>query len=93
MLLKTWLPRVDLSRMTVLMAGGIERFVSLLKDGSLEAQEYALWLLWQSTDVASKKSIATAGCADSNHQDSSLRVFEQRCRGACVSSTRRDDLR
>ena len=52
------------SQMTVLMAGGIERFVSLLKDGSLEAQEYALWLLWQSTDVASKKSIATAGCAD-----------------------------
>ena len=28
------------SQMTVQMAGGIERFVSLLKDGSLEAQEY-----------------------------------------------------
>ena len=51
------------SRMTVKMAGGIERFVSLLKDGSLEAQEYALWLLWQSTDNASKRSIAMARCA------------------------------
>ena len=35
------------TRMTVMMAGGIDRFVSLLKDGSVEAQEYALWLLWQ----------------------------------------------
>ena len=51
------------SRMTVKMAGGIDRFVALLKDGSLEAQEYALWLLWQSTDPASKKSIAMARCA------------------------------
>ena len=51
------------SRMTVQMAGGIDRFVSLLKDGSLEAQEYALWLLWQSTDMTSKKSIAMAGTA------------------------------
>ena len=51
------------SQMTVQMAGGIDRFVSLLKDGSLEAQEYALWLLWQSSDVTSKVSIATAGCA------------------------------
>jgi len=51
------------SRMTVKMAGGIDRFVALLKDGSLEAQEYALWLLWQSTDLASKKSIAMARSA------------------------------
>ena len=49
--------------MTVKMAGGIDRFVSLLKDGSLEAQEYALWLLWQSTDQASKRSIAMARAA------------------------------
>ena len=49
------------NRMTVQMAGGIDRFVTLLKDGTLEAQEYALWLLWQSNDLASKKSIATAG--------------------------------
>ena len=52
------------SQMTVQMAGGIDRFVSLLKDGSLEAQEYALWLLWQSADLASKLSIASAGCAE-----------------------------
>jgi hypothetical protein len=51
------------NRMTVKMAGGIDRFVSLLKDGSLEAQEYALWLLWQSNDNASKKSIAMARSA------------------------------
>ena len=33
------------SRMSIAMAGGITRFVSLLKDGSVEAQEYALWSL------------------------------------------------
>jgi len=51
------------SRMTVKTAGGIDGFVTLLREGSLEAQEYALWLLWQSTDLASKKSIAMACCA------------------------------
>lgn len=51
------------SRMTVKMAGGIDRFVAIMKDGSLEAQEYALWLLWQSTDMSSKKAIATARSA------------------------------
>lgn len=51
------------SQMTVAMAGGIDRFVSLLKDGSVEAQEYALWLLWQSTDKQSKVSITGAECA------------------------------
>ena len=51
------------STMTVQMAGGIDRFVKLLKEGSLEAQEYALWLLWQSPDTASKRSIASVGCA------------------------------
>ena len=50
------------TQMTVAMAGGIDRFVSLLKEGSLEAQEYALWLLQQSPDNASKVSIATARC-------------------------------
>ena len=50
-------------RMTIAMAGGIDRFVNLLKDGSVEAQEYALWSLWQSNDTASKVSIAQAGCA------------------------------
>ena len=49
--------------LTVAMAGGIDRFVSLLKDGSVEAQEYTLSLLWQSTDLASKRSIARANCA------------------------------
>ena len=78
------------SQMTVQMAGGIERFVSLLKDGSLEAQEYAdcptddlatwhadahhgassllpryaLWLLYSASDIVSKVSIASAGCAN-----------------------------
>ena len=51
------------SQMTVQMAGGIDRFVKLLEEGSLEAQEYALWLLWQAPDTASKRSIATVGCA------------------------------
>ena len=51
------------SQMTVAMAGGIERFVALLEDGSLEAKEYALWLLCQSTDHASRVSIARAACA------------------------------
>jgi vacuolar protein 8 len=46
------------SRMSIAMAGGIARFVALLKEGSLEAQEYALWSLWQSIDAASKISIA-----------------------------------
>ena len=50
------------ARMPIAMAGGIARFVALLKDGSVEAQEYALWSLWQSTDMASKVSIAEAGC-------------------------------
>ena len=49
--------------LTVAMAGGIDRFVSLLKDGSVEAQEYTLSLLWQSTDTASKRSMATANCS------------------------------
>ena len=53
----------DTQQMTVAMAGGMDRFVTLLKDGSVEAQEYALWLLWQSSDMASKVSIARAGCA------------------------------
>ena len=53
------------SRMSIAMAGGIDRFVSLLKDGSVEAQEYALWSLWQSTDMASRVSIAEASCAES----------------------------
>ena len=51
------------SQMSVSMSGGIDRFVSLLIDGSLEAQEYSLWLLWQATDTESKVSIARAGCA------------------------------
>ena len=51
------------SQMTIAMAGGIERFVVLLTDGSLEAKEYALWLLCQSSDHASRVSIATADCA------------------------------
>ena len=49
--------------MTVAMAGGIERFTALLVDGSLEAQEYALWLLCQSTDHASRVAIAHSNCA------------------------------
>ena len=51
------------SQMTVAMAGGIERFTALLVDGSLEAQEYALWLLCQSTDHASRVAIAHSNCA------------------------------
>ena len=52
------------AQMTVAMAGGIDRFVGLLRNGSVEAQEYTLWLL-QSTDLASKQSICTAGCTES----------------------------
>ena len=52
------------SRMSIAMAGGIDRFVSLLKDGSVEAQEYALSSLWNATDMASKVSIAEARCAN-----------------------------
>ena len=51
------------ARMSIAMAGGIDRFVHLLKDGSVEAQEYAIWSLWQATDVQSKVSIAEADCA------------------------------
>ena len=50
--------------MSIAMAGGIDRFVHLLTHGSVEAQEYALWSLWQSADVASKVSIAEAGCSE-----------------------------
>ena len=50
------------ARMSIAMAGGIDRFVHLLKDGSVEAQEYAIWF-WQATDVQSKVSIAEADCA------------------------------
>ena len=50
--------------MSIAMAGGIDRFVHLLTNGSVEAQEYALWSLWQSADVASKVSIAEAGCSE-----------------------------
>jgi hypothetical protein len=51
------------SQMSVQMAGGIERFVALLRDGSSEAQEYTLSLLVNASDVASKRSISHARCA------------------------------
>ena len=52
------------AKMTVATAGGIDLFVSLLRDGSLEAKEYALWLLWQSVDIASKRAVANARCTE-----------------------------
>ena len=48
------------SKITVAMAGGMERFETLLRDGSVEAQEYTLWLMCQATDKVSKIAIATA---------------------------------
>ena len=48
----------------IAFAGGVAPLFSLLSNGSVEAQEYALWSLWQSTDVASRVSIAEARCAD-----------------------------
>ena len=49
------------ARMSIAMAGGIDRFVHLLKDGSVEAQEYAIWSLWQATDLQSKVSATNNG--------------------------------
>jgi len=44
------------------MPGGIERIVALLREGSVEAQEYTLWMLAVMTDAASKSSIAHSPC-------------------------------
>ena len=110
------------SQMTVQMAGGIERFVSLLKDGSLEAQEYvdcrtddlaalhadahhgassllvpryALWLLYSASDIVSKVSIASAGCADpiiKILRSGNLSLVAQEHAAAVLSGITSDDI-
>ena len=50
-------PRVSLAQL-----GGVERFVALLERGFVEAQEFTLWLFWQSTDLSSRTAVAKSIC-------------------------------
>ena len=45
-------------------AGGIGPLYNLLKDGSVEAQEYALRSLSLATEVQQKMAVAEAGCVE-----------------------------
>ena len=48
----------------IALAGGVGPLVAFLKDGYVEAQEYALWSLSLATEVEQKIKIAEAGCVE-----------------------------
>ena len=48
----------------IAFAGGIMPLFNLLRDGSVEAQEYALWSLSLATEVTQKVAVAQAGCVE-----------------------------